>query len=168
MEVIMDIGFIGIGQMGKHLSRRILDAGYNLMVHDLNKESATQLLEKGARWGNTPGEVARSCWVVITCLPAPQDVEQVVYGQDGLTAGWKEGDIYIDMSTDSPSTIRRIAEDAGDQPDNRTDDRECLAHLNVKQISHEVADRFDHAKQHFVRHGHHGEVFDRIDLRLDQ
>jgi 2-hydroxymethylglutarate dehydrogenase len=109
----MDVGFIGIGQMGRHMARRILDAGYNLTVHDLNKEAAIGLLEKGAKWGNTPGDVAMSCQVVISSLPAPQDVEQVVYGTNGLKSGWKDGDIYVDMSTNSPSTIRRIAEDAG-------------------------------------------------------
>ncbi len=108
----MEIGFIGIGQMGKHMSNRILEAGYSLTVHDLHKEAATHLLEKGAKWGNTPEDVARSCRVVISSLPAPQDVEQVVYGTNGLRSGWKDGDIYIDMSTNSPSTIRRIAEDA--------------------------------------------------------
>jgi len=108
----MDIGFIGIGQMGKRMSSRILEAGYNLTVHDLKKEAATPLLEKGARWGNTPGDVARACRVVISSLPVPQDVEDVVYGTNGLKSGWKAGDIYIDMSTNSPSTIRQIAEDA--------------------------------------------------------
>jgi 3-hydroxyisobutyrate dehydrogenase-like beta-hydroxyacid dehydrogenase len=108
----MDVGFVGIGQMGKHMCNRILRAGYNLTVHDLRKEAATQLLEKGAKWGNTPKDIAKSCQVVISSLPAPQDVEQVVYGTNGLKSGWKDGDIYVDMSTNSPSTIRRIAEDA--------------------------------------------------------
>ena len=108
----MDIGFIGIGQMGKHMSHRILEAGYRLTVHDINKEAAAPLLKKGAQWGNTPEAVAKSCRVVITSLPTPQDVEQVVYGTHGLKRGWQAGDIYIDMSTNSPSTIRRIAEDA--------------------------------------------------------
>jgi len=108
----MDIGFIGIGQMGKHMSKRILDAGYNLTVLDLNKDAATHLLEAGAKWGNTPRVIAESCQMVITSLPTPQDVEQVVYGPEGLKSGWKTGDIYIDMSTNSPSTVRRIAEDA--------------------------------------------------------
>ena len=108
----MDIGFIGIGQMGKHMSNRILEAGYSLTVHDLEKEAAAHLLEKGAKWGNTPKEVAESCQVVFTSLPTPQSVEEVVYGTNGLKSGWKDGDIYVDMSTNSPSTIRRIAEDA--------------------------------------------------------
>ena len=109
----MNIGFIGIGNMGKHMSRNVLEAGYGLTLHDLRKEAAQHLLEKGARWADTPRALAESCAVVLSCLPGPADVEKVVYGTDGLMAGWKKGDIYVDMSTNSPSTIRRVAEDAG-------------------------------------------------------
>ncbi len=108
----MKIGFIGIGQMGKHMSRRILEAGYQLTAHDLNKEAAVPLIKKGAEWADSPAGVAKTCRVVITSLPKPQDVEQVVYGKNGLQQGWRSGDIYIDMSTNSPSLIRRIAADA--------------------------------------------------------
>ncbi len=108
----MKIGFIGIGQMGKHMSRRILEAGYGLVVHDLNKEAAAPLVKNGAEWAESPAAVAKACRVVITSLPKPQDVEQVVYGKNGLMQGWRPGDIYIDMSTNSPSVIRRIAADA--------------------------------------------------------
>jgi 3-hydroxyisobutyrate dehydrogenase-like beta-hydroxyacid dehydrogenase len=108
----MKIGFIGIGQMGKHMSRRILEAGYQLTVHDLNKEAASPLIKMGADWADSPQAVATSCRVVITSLPKPQDVEQVFYGKDGLMQGWRSGDIYIDMSTNSPSLIHRIAADA--------------------------------------------------------
>jgi 2-hydroxymethylglutarate dehydrogenase len=112
MEVAMDIGFIGIGHMGKRMSERILAAGYSLTVHDIKKENAVPLLEKGAKWADTPGDVARACRVVITSLPVPKDAEQVVYGKDGLMSGWQSGDIYIDMSTNSPSTVQKIARDA--------------------------------------------------------
>jgi 2-hydroxymethylglutarate dehydrogenase len=108
----MEIGFIGIGQMGKHMSRRILEAGYGLIVHDLNKEAAVPLIKKGAGWADSPAAVCKACRVVITSLPEPQDVEQVIYGKDGLMQGWRSGDIYIDMSTNSPSLTRRIAADA--------------------------------------------------------
>ena len=108
----MKIGFIGIGQMGKHMSRNIQAAGYDLVVNDVQKESAALILEKGAAWADTPQSLAESCRVIISCLPGPQIVEQVVYGAHGLKSGWKKGDIYIDMSTNSPLTIRRIAEDA--------------------------------------------------------
>ncbi|OGN98463.1 MAG: hypothetical protein A2Y89_06385 [Chloroflexi bacterium RBG_13_51_18] len=108
----MKIGFIGIGQMGRHMSRRILEAGYDLTIHDLKKEAAVPLLEKGAKWSNSPKEVAKSCELVFSSLPTPQNIEEMVYGDSGLSKGWKKGDIYVDMSTNSPSTIRKIAADA--------------------------------------------------------
>ncbi len=108
----MKIGFIGIGQMGRHMSRRILEAGYDLTVYDINKEATAPLLEKGAKWVNTPKDMSASCQVIISSLPTPQIVEEVVYGDNGLSAGWKAGDIYVDMSTNSPSVIRKIAKDA--------------------------------------------------------
>jgi len=108
----MKIGFIGIGQMGRHMSRRILEAGYGVVVHDLNKEAATPLINSGAEWADSPAAAAKACRVVITSLPKPQDVEQVVYGKNGLMQAWRPGDIYIDMSTNSPSLMRRIAADA--------------------------------------------------------
>ena len=108
----MNIGFIGIGKMGEPMSNRILEAGYSLIVHDLKKDAAIPLLKKGAKWGNTPKEIAESCQVVFSSLPTPQSVEEVVYGDNGLRMGWKDGDIYVEMSTNSPSIIRKIAEDA--------------------------------------------------------
>jgi 3-hydroxyisobutyrate dehydrogenase-like beta-hydroxyacid dehydrogenase len=109
---MMNIGFIGIGQLGRRLSQRLLDAGYELTVHDLRKEQAKDLLGKGAKWKDIPKDVAESCQVVLSALPGPSDVEEMVYSMNGLMAGWKKGDIYIDMSTNSPATIRRVAEDA--------------------------------------------------------
>jgi 2-hydroxymethylglutarate dehydrogenase len=109
---IMEIGFIGIGQMGKHMANRIWQGGFTPYVNDISKEAAAPLLHKGARWCATPADVARACRIVITSLPTPKDVEQVVYGDTGLMKGWKSGDIYIDMSTNSPSVIKRIAADA--------------------------------------------------------
>jgi 2-hydroxymethylglutarate dehydrogenase len=111
----MDIGFIGIGQMGRRMSARMLAAGHKLTVHDLQKEAAAPLLAKGAGWADTPADVARSCRVVISSLPAPADVEKVVYGDRGLMSGWRARDIYIDMSTNSPITIQKIARDAVDR-----------------------------------------------------
>lgn len=108
----MKIGFIGIGQMGVHMAGKIQGAGHDLVVQDARKDAAAPLLAAGAEWAETPKAVAEACRTVITCLPTPQIVEEVVYGSDGLVSGWQQGDIYIDMSTNSPSTIRRIAEDA--------------------------------------------------------
>lgn len=110
----MEVGFIGLGQMGKHMARRVLEAGNIMTVYDINKEAATPLLEKGARWVDSPKTVAAACGIVFTSLPNPSIVEQVVYGANGLKSGWKKGDIYVDMSTNSPATMQRIAKDAGE------------------------------------------------------
>lgn len=108
----MRVGFIGIGAMGRHMSRHVLEAGYALVVNDIRKEAAQEVLSKGARWADTPQEIAESCEVVLTSLPMPKDVEDLVYGERGLMKGWKRGDIFADMSTNSPSVIRKIAKDA--------------------------------------------------------
>jgi len=108
----MKVGFIGIGDLGQHMSRHVLEAGYELVVNDIRKEAARELLSKGAKWADTPQSIAAYCEVVLTCLPTSKDVEDVVYGEHGLAAGWKKGDILIDMSTNSPAVIRKIAKDA--------------------------------------------------------
>jgi 3-hydroxyisobutyrate dehydrogenase-like beta-hydroxyacid dehydrogenase len=108
----MRIGFIGTGQMGRPMARHILEAGYDLAVYDLSREAAAPLIEKGAIWAGSPREVAETSRIVLASLPTPSHVEEVVYGENGLKSGWKAGDIFIDMSTNSPITIRQIAEDA--------------------------------------------------------
>ena len=108
----MKVGFIGVGQMGIHMSRHVMEAGFELVVNDVNKDAAASLVKDGAEWADTPAAVAESCRVVVSCLPTPQIVEDIVLGPVGLKNNWQSGDIYIDMSTNSPSTVRRIAEAA--------------------------------------------------------
>ena len=108
----MNIGFIGTGNMGKPMARHLLEAGHDLTVYDVVKNAAQDLLDKGAKWVGMPRAIAESCPVVITMLPGPAEVEEVVYSANGLMAGWKQGNIYIDMSTSLPSTIRRVENDA--------------------------------------------------------
>jgi 3-hydroxyisobutyrate dehydrogenase len=108
----MKVGFIGIGAMGRHMARHVLEAGFELVVHDIKKEAASEVLAKGTRWVDTPQKIAEVCEVVLTSLPTPKDVEEVVYGSHGLIAGWKKGDVLIDMSTNSPAVVRKIAKDA--------------------------------------------------------
>ncbi len=108
----MKVGFIGIGAMGRHMSRHVLEAGYELVVNDIRPEAAQEIVAKGARWADTPQQVAKRSEVVITSLPLPKDLEAVVYGEKGLMAGCKRGDILIDMSTNSPVVVRKIAQDA--------------------------------------------------------
>ncbi len=111
----MKVGFIGVGQMGVHMARNIAEAGYDLVVNDARREAAETLLERGAEWADSPAEVAEACRMVISCLPSPQSVEEIALGASGLTRSWRTGDIYIDMSTNSPSMVRSIAAKAAAQ-----------------------------------------------------
>lgn len=82
--------------------------GHKLTVHDLRKESAIELLEMGAEWSDTPKGVVGKNEVVFTSLPVPRDVETVVLGENGIVEGTSGDNIYVDLSTNSPTTIRRI------------------------------------------------------------
>lgn len=104
----MKIGFIGTGNMGNPMAANLIKAGHQLTVHDLRREAATNLLEMGARWANSPTEATRGNEVVFTSLPVPRDVEAVVLGENGILAGAVKGSIYVDLSTNSPTVIRRI------------------------------------------------------------
>jgi 3-hydroxyisobutyrate dehydrogenase-like beta-hydroxyacid dehydrogenase len=94
------------------MARNIMEAGFELVIHDVDRDAADDLLESGAEWAATPAEVAMACRLVITSLPTPEIVEQVVLGRSGLTEGWQAGDVYIDMTTNSVSLVRRIADEA--------------------------------------------------------
>jgi 2-hydroxymethylglutarate dehydrogenase len=107
-----DIGFIGLGAMGRPMATRLIDAGCNLVVFDISKEAMTKLEEKGARSAISPKEVAEKSEIVFTMLPDSPEVEAVVLDRDGTLAGAKEGLVLIDTSTDTPSTSRMIAEEA--------------------------------------------------------
>lgn len=105
----MKIGFIGLGNMGGGMAANALRAGYELTVHDLRREAATHLLESGARWADSPAEVAAASEVTLTSLPGPREVEAVALGEGGVLEGIREGGVYIDLSTSSPTLIRAVA-----------------------------------------------------------
>ena len=107
----MNIGFIGLGNMGGGMAANVLRAGHDLTVHDLRREAATPLLENGASWADTPAEVAAASDVVLTSLPGPREVEAIALGDSGVLEGSTSGKVYIDLSTSSPTLIRSIAED---------------------------------------------------------
>ena len=104
----MKIGFIGTGNMGNPMASNLIRAGHQLTVHDLLRESATNLLEMGATWADTPRETVPGNEVVFTSLPGPRDVEVVVLAENGILEGSTAGSIYVDLSTNSPTAIRRI------------------------------------------------------------
>ena len=89
--MIKKVGFIGLGNVGGKLARSILRNGYDLTVLDLDRKLAEPLIAQGAKWANTPKEMAENVDVVTTCLPSPQACASVLESQDGIIAGLRVG-----------------------------------------------------------------------------
>lgn len=104
------IGFIGLGIMGKPMSKNLLKAGYNLLVMDKNQSAVAEVVAAGAAAASTPKEVAEQCDYIITMLPNSPHVKEVVLGEDGIIEGAKPGTIVIDMSSIAPLVSREVAE----------------------------------------------------------
>jgi 2-hydroxy-3-oxopropionate reductase len=103
------IGFIGLGIMGKPMSQHLLKAGYPLVVLDRVQEPVNELVAAGAKVGTSPQNVAQQSDVIITMLPDSPDVEEVMFGANGVMTGLRAGALVIDMSTILPSVARRVA-----------------------------------------------------------
>lgn len=104
----MEIGFIGLGIMGGKMAANLQKAGYHLIVYDARREAAAPHLAAGAVWAESPRQVAEAAEVVFTSLPGPTEVEGVALGEGGLLSGMRSGGVYFDLSTNSPSVVRRL------------------------------------------------------------
>jgi len=107
--MIKKVCFIGLGIMGKPMAMNLIDAGYQLVVHDVSRETAKELVAKGADEALSPKEASETVDIIITMLPDDYIVEQVATGKNGALEGMSKGAILIDMSTIYPNTARRIA-----------------------------------------------------------
>lgn len=105
----VDVGFIGLGIMGGPIAANLRKAGYPLIVHDIDRALAAPLIAAGAIWADTPLQVAAGAEIVFTSLPGPIEVEAVALGVDGLLAGMRPNGAYFDLSTNSPTLVRRIS-----------------------------------------------------------
>ena len=106
------IGFIGLGLMGGNMVENLQNKGYELVVMDLNKEAAARVLARGnARVADTPRELAAASDIVMLCVTTSQVVESLVYGEDGILAGIREGAVLIDFGTSIPASTRKIGAD---------------------------------------------------------
>jgi 2-hydroxy-3-oxopropionate reductase len=103
------IGFIGLGIMGKPMAANLLAAGHQLQVHNRSSGPVQELLSKGAQAAPDAAAAARGAEVVITMLPDSPDVEAVVLGEGGVAEAISAGALYIDCSTIAPASSRRIA-----------------------------------------------------------
>lgn len=104
----MNVGFIGLGIMGRPMAGHLIDAGHTLFVHNRSKP-AQDLLDKGAVDAGSPAEVARKADIIITMVPDTPDVEKVLFGKDGVAEGLSAGKIVVDMSSISPVATKEFA-----------------------------------------------------------
>jgi 3-hydroxyisobutyrate dehydrogenase-like beta-hydroxyacid dehydrogenase len=105
------VGFIGVGNMGGPMCRNIIrNTNHDVVVFDLDPAAVAACTTLGASAGPSIADVASRCDVVITSLPVPRVVEEVALGPGGIAENARPGTVYVDLSTNSPATARRLAE----------------------------------------------------------
>src|SRR5262245_21702463 len=103
------VGWIGTGVMGRWMCQHVMSKGYAATVYNRSKDKAQPLLEQGAKWADTPKQVAESADVVFAIVGFPKDVREVFLGKEGALAGSKAGTVLVDMTTSEPSLAQEIA-----------------------------------------------------------
>lgn len=106
----MNLGFVGLGNMGYPIALNLLKAGHQLKVYDLSPSAVEQMVDAGATAGESPAAIAQSSDIVLTSLPTPAAVEAVYLGGSGLIEGAKAGQLFVDLSSISPSLAKRMSQ----------------------------------------------------------
>lgn len=104
------IGLIGLGNLGNPMAVSAIAAGYRFVVHSLSRDEAANLEALGALWADSVADVGARSDVVITVLPGPQQVREIMIGQGGALAHMRPGSTFIDMSTSSVEVAREVSE----------------------------------------------------------
>jgi 4-hydroxybutyrate dehydrogenase/sulfolactaldehyde 3-reductase len=106
------IGFIGLGRMGRPMASNLCRKGFRLVVHDIDPHALSELELLQASRASTGAEVARRCQIVVTMLPDPTVVSEVIDAADGVIANANPGAVIMDVSTVDPATTERLAKKA--------------------------------------------------------
>ncbi len=106
------IGWVGTGVMGRSMCGHLLEAGYEMTIFTRTKAKAEGLLERGAAWAGSPREVAANSDIVCSIVGFPDDVREVILGEDGVLAGCERGNVIVDFTTSRPALAVEIAEAA--------------------------------------------------------
>ena len=109
------IGFIGLGLMGGNMVENLQNKGYELVVMDLNQDAVAACVARGASAASSGKELAASVDIVMLCLTTSTIVEKVIYAQDGVLAGIKEGAVLVDFGTSIPASTRKIGADLAEK-----------------------------------------------------
>ena len=104
------IGFVGLGRMGGNMAGRFLAAGYTVYGEERHREQADELVRDGLKWRDTPREVTETADVVFTSVPDDDVLDLIAGGPDGILAGLRPGQIWVDVSTVNPRVSRELAE----------------------------------------------------------
>lgn len=105
------IGFIGLGLMGSNMVENLQKKGFEPIVMDLNKDAVAAVVARGATEAKSAAELAAACDIIMLCLTTSNVVEKIVYADDGLLAGIKEGAVLVDFGTSIPASTRKIGAD---------------------------------------------------------
>jgi 3-hydroxyisobutyrate dehydrogenase-like beta-hydroxyacid dehydrogenase len=108
-QAVATIAFLGLGQMGAPMARRLLQAGHKLTVWDRTADHAKSLAVEGAAVAGSPAQAGAAAECAITMLSTPDALQDVVLGENGLARALGARQVYIDMSTVGPDAIRSIA-----------------------------------------------------------
>lgn len=111
----MKVGFIGLGGIGKPMAINVAKAGFELTVNDLREQPLEELRQHGAQVATSAREVAEASDIVLASLPSNEASNEVAFGPEGVLAGAKPGDIYIELSTISPEVVHLIAAQAAEK-----------------------------------------------------
>jgi 3-hydroxyisobutyrate dehydrogenase len=103
------LGFVGLGNMGTPMCRRLLEAGYRVAVYDVERARMAHLVEAGAEPVDSVAVLGLLCDIALLSLPTSHIIEEVVLGSDGLAATMRTGTVLIDLSSAQPSSTRRLA-----------------------------------------------------------
>jgi 2-hydroxy-3-oxopropionate reductase len=109
------VGFIGLGIMGGPMSANLVKAGFDVVGYDITRPNVDALVEQGGKGASSVADAVRDADVVITMLPNHPQVEQVVFGEDGVLANASSGTLLIDMSTIRPETSVAVAKAGGER-----------------------------------------------------
>ena len=104
------VGFIGLGNVGGKLAGSLIRNKFDVIVRDLDQDVAKPFLDAGARWADSPKEMAAASDVIITCLPSPAACTAVMEAEDGILAGMSAGKIWAEMSTTDETEVKRLGE----------------------------------------------------------
>jgi len=105
---MMKVGFIGLGKVGDKLAGSLIQNGFELIVRDLDRVRAQPHLDKGARWADSPKQLAEATEMIITCLPSPAVSAKVMEARDGVLQGLAAGKIWAEMSTTDEAEVKRL------------------------------------------------------------